>query len=104
MNTYSKYIQNCSTEQESHLQFLNSYYNAKQFEMSRHIEKLKYNQKILVIYNATKNRLYDLAKSIEIEDAKPYVESYLFTSRNWYLFEIDKCNRKLSRLIKLYKF
>ena len=48
-------------------------------------------------------RAKDLQKAIEIQEAKRLIESYLLTSKDWYLKEIDKCNSAIDWAKKRYE-
>lgn len=50
-----------------------------------------------------RGNISDMHKRIEIEDAKPYLDSYLITPRNWYIDTIKFYENRIRILYELKK-
>lgn len=61
----------------------------------------KQNKKLnlyIEVYKKIKNRLTDIVKRIEIEEAKQYLDQYLIIPKSWYQKQEKDCEYYLQRL------
>lgn len=75
------------------------------FELIHEKEILKHKRALMLLKFIEKkeNRLIDLRTSLQREENKPYIQSFLFCSREWFTNEIKSTELCIYWAIKRYK-